>query len=332
MRKCRLPAAFVCTAASLAMAPAQLAAQAPAGPAPTYPNKIIRVINPNQPGGNSDILFRLLSPRMGEILGQQLVIDYRPGAGGNIGAEIAARSAPDGYTTLIAAASFLINPSLIKNLPFDAVRDFTPLGLIVDIPAALVTHPSLPVRSVKELVALAKARPGEIFYSSSGRGAVGHLSGELLNSMTRIRLTHVPYKGAGPAVVDLIAGHVQLSFVSVPAVIGYVQNRQLRMIAQCGATRFQSIPDVPTMQEAGLPGFVVSSGFSFLGPAGMPRPIVDKLNSALVQALRDAANRKALIDRGAEPVGNTPEEHAAFIRSEIEKWQKVAASAGLKPE
>jgi tripartite-type tricarboxylate transporter receptor subunit TctC len=297
-----------------------------------YPTKIIRVVNPNQPGGNSDILFRLLSPKMGEILGQQLVIDYRPGAGGNIGAEIVSRSAPDGYMTLIAAASFLINPSLLKSLPFDAVKDFTPLGLIVDIPAALVVHPSLPVKNVKELVALAKKRPGEMFFSSSGRGALAHLSGALLNSTMGTNIVHVPYKGAGPAVADLIAGHVQLSFVSIPAVVGHAQSGRLRLLAQCGATRFPSFPDLPTMQESGVPGFVVSSGFSFLGPAGMPPAVVTKLNGALAQALRDPAIRKTLIERGAEPIGNTPAEHAAFIKSEIEKWRRVAQAAGIKPE
>jgi len=325
MRSRALHAVLVFAAVFTGFMSADLAAQ-------QYPTKIIRVVNPNLPGGNSDILFRLLSPKMGEILGQQLVIDYRPGAGGNIGAEMVSRSAPDGYTTLIAAASFLINPSLIKNLPFDAVRDFTPLGLIVDIPAALVTHPSLPVKNVKELIALAKARPGEVFFSSSGRGAVGHLSGALFNSITGIEIVHVPYKGAGPAITDLVAGQVQLSFVSLPAVVGHVQNGRLRMLAQCGATRFPSFPNLPTMQEAGVPGFVVSSGFSFVGPAGMPQPIVNKLNGALVQALRDPANRKTLIERGAEPVGNTPAEHAAFIKSEIEKWRRVAQNAGLKPE
>lgn len=313
------------------LAVTMVAAAASAG-AQTYPAKIIRVINPNQPGGNSDFIFRLLSPKMGEILGQQLVIDYRSGAGGNIGTELVAKSAPDGYTTLIAAASFLINPSLIKNLPFDAGRDFTPLGVIVDIPAALVTHPSLPVKSVKELIALTKAHPRGVFFSSSGPGTVGHLSGELLNSIAGIKLVHVPYKGAGPAVVDLIAGHVQLSFVSIPAVISYVQAGRLHMIAQCGAARFSSIPDVPTMQEAGVPGFVVSSAFSFLGPAGMPRAIAEKLNAALVQALRDPAIRKTLLERGADPIGNTPEEHAAYIKSEIEKWQRVAKAAGIRPE
>jgi tripartite-type tricarboxylate transporter receptor subunit TctC len=297
-----------------------------------YPTKIIRVVNPNQPGGNSDVLFRLLSPKMGEILGQQLVIDYRPGAGGNIGTEMVSKAAPDGYTTLIAAASFLINPSLLKNLPFDAVKDFTPLGLIVDIPAALVTHPSLPVKNVKDLVALAKKRPGELNFSSSGRGAVGHLSGALFNSTMGTDIVHIPYKGAGPAIVDLVAGHVQLSFVSIPAVVGHVQNGRLRMLAQCGATRFPSFPDLPTMQESGVPNFVVSSGFSFLGPAKMPPAIVTKLNNALAKTLRDPMISKTLIERGAQPVGSTPAEHAAFIKSEIEKWQKVARSAGLKPE
>lgn len=297
-----------------------------------YPTKIIRVVNPNQPGGNSDVLFRLLSPKMGEILGQQLVVDYRPGAGGNIGAEIVSKSAPDGYTTLIAAASFMINPSLIKNLPFDAVRDFTPLGLIVNIPAALLVHPSLPVKSVKELIALAKARPGELNFSSSGIGAVGHLSGALFNSITGTNIVHVPYKGAGPAIVDLVAGQVQLSFVSIPAAIGHVRNGRLRMLAQCGATRFPTFPNLPTMIEAGVPGFVVTSGFSFLGPAGMPQPVVNQLNAALAQTLHDPVIRKTLLDRGAEPVGNTPAEHAAFIKSEIEKWRRVAQNAGLKPE
>jgi tripartite-type tricarboxylate transporter receptor subunit TctC len=297
-----------------------------------YPTRIIRVVNPNQPGGNSDVLFRLLSPKMGEIMGQQLVIDYRPGAGGNIGTEMVSKAAPDGYTTLIAAASFLINPSLLKNLPFDAVKDFTPLGLIVDIPAVLVTHPSLPVKNVKDLVALARKRPGELNFSSSGRGAVGHLSGALFNSTMGIDIVHIPYKGAGPAIVDLVAGHVQLSFVSIPAVVGHVQNGRLRMLAQCGATRFPSFPNLPTMQESGVPGFVVSSGFSFLGPAKMPQPIVAKLNNALVQTLHDPAISKTLIERGAQPIGNTPAEHAAFIKSEIEKWRKVARNAGLKPE
>ena len=312
-----------CVIAGLAAAP--LCAQ-------SFPNKIIRVVNPAQPGGNNDFLFRQLSPKMGEILGQQLVVDYRPGASTIIGSEIVARSAADGYTVMINGAVFVINSAFGGKLPFDPVKDFTPLGLIADLPAVLVAHPSLPAKNVKELIALAKARPGQIFYSSSGAGALAHLAGELLNTTAGIKLGHVPYKGAGPAVTDLVAGHVQLSFVSVPAVINFVQQGRLRMLAQCGDTRLQSISDVPTMQEAGVPGFVVSSGFHLLGPAGIPRPIADKLNSALVQALRDPLNRKTLIERGADPVGNTSEEHGAYIKSELEKWKRVVKTAGIKAE
>ena len=299
--------------------------------AQAFPSKVIRVINPAAPGGNSDILFRQLSPKMGELLGQQLVIDYRPGAGGTLGADITAKSPPDGYTTAIVAASFVINPSLIKKLPYDTVRDFTPLGLIADLPSGMVAHPSLPARTVKELIALAKARPGELNFSSSGPGTVGHLAGELLNSLAKIRIVHIPYKGIGPGVLDLVGGHVHLSFPSVPVVVQHVRNGRLRMLAQGGAARSASLPDVPTMQEGGVPGFVVSSGFSLIGPAGMPRPVVEKLNGALAAALQDSANRKALLDQGADPVGNTPDEHSAFIRSEIEKWRKVARAAGIEP-
>jgi tripartite-type tricarboxylate transporter receptor subunit TctC len=297
-----------------------------------YPNKLIRVINPAAPGGNSDIVFRLVAPKMGEILGQQLVLDYRAGAGGVIGADMTAKSAPDGYTMAIVAASFVFNPALIKKLPYDTVNDFTPLGLVVDIPGAMVLHPSLPARNVKEFIALARTRPGQIFFSSSGPGTVGHLAGELLNNIAKIKLVHVPYKGVAPATVDAIAGHVQMTIASIPVVIENVRAGRLRMIAQCGETRSLSLPDVPTMQEAGVPGFVVSSGFSLIGPAGMPRAIVEKINSALARAVQDPATRKELIERGADPIGNTPEQHAAFIKAEIEKWQRVAKQAGISPE
>jgi tripartite-type tricarboxylate transporter receptor subunit TctC len=325
MSRIPLRTALVCAAAVSALAAGNLAAQ-------QFPTKILRVVNPNQPGGNSDVLFRLLAPKMSEVLGQQLVIDYRPGAGGNIGAEMVSRAAPDGYTTLIAAASFLINPSLLKSLPFDAQKDFTPLGIIVDIPAGLVVHPSLPVKNVKDLVALAKRRPGELNFSSSGQGALGHLSGALLNASTGINTVHIPYKGAGPSIIDLVAGQVEFSFVSIPAITGHLQSGRLRMIAQCGEKRFVSFPDVPTMVESGVPNFVVTSPFSYLGPAGMPKPIVTRLNEALRAALNDPKNNKMLIERGAQPIGNTPAEHAAMIKSEIAKWKTVAQAAGLKPQ
>jgi tripartite-type tricarboxylate transporter receptor subunit TctC len=296
-----------------------------------FPTKVIRVINPAAPGGNSDIFFRLLSPKMGEILGQQLVIDYRPGAGGTLGADIIAKSPPDGYTTGIVAGSFMINPSLMRRLPYDTVKDFAPLGLIVDVPTGTVVHPSLPARTMKELIALARAQPGQLNYSSSGPGAVGHLSGELLNSLAKIKIVHIPYKGISPGIVDLIAGHVQVSFASVPVILPHVRTGRLRLLAQAGAKRAASLPDVPTAEEAGVPGFVVSSGFSLVGPAGIPRPVVERLNGALVKALHDPANRKALLDQGAEPIGNTVEEHAVIIKSEIEKWRKVINEAGIEP-
>jgi len=297
-----------------------------------FPCKVIRVVNPSAPGGNSDIVFRLFAGRMGELLGQQMVLDYRPGAGGTIGADITAKSAPDGCTTAIVAASFVINPALIKKLPFDTVKDFTPLGLVVDIPTSVVVHPSLPVKNVKDLIALAKTKPGEVFYSSSGPGTVGHLAGELLNSVASIKLVHVPYKGIAPGVIDLIAGQVQLSFPSIPVVIENVRSGKIKMIAQCGTARSSSVPDVPTMVESGVKGFIVSSGFSFIGPAGMPKAVVEKLNSALAKSLQDPTVRKELISRGADPVGNSSEQHAAYIKAEIDKWQKVASHAGITPE
>ena len=297
-----------------------------------FPVKPVRVVNPAAPGGNSDIFFRILSPKMGELLGQQLIIDYRPGAGGVVGADIIAKSPPDGYTTGIVAGSFMINPSLMRKLPYDTVKDFATLGLVVDVPTGVVVHPSLPVKNLRELIALAKTRPGQLNYSSSGPGAVGHLSGELLNSLARINIVHIPYKGIAPGIIDLIAGHVQISFASVPIILGHVRQGRLRLLAQAGTKRATSLPDVPTAVEAGVPGFVVSSGFSFVGPAGIPRPIAVKLNDALAKSLRDPANAKSLIDGGSEPVGNTIEEHAAIVKSEIEKWHKVVKAAGIEPQ
>ena len=300
--------------------------------AQSFPTKPVRVINPAAPGGNSDIFFRLLQPKMSETLGQPVVMDYRAGAGGTIGGDIIARSAPDGYTTGLVAASFLINPSVFKSIPYDTRKDFTGLGIIVDVPSGLVVHPSLPVRDVKSLVALAKKRPGEIFYSTSGPGTIGHLATEMLNSAAGIKLVHVPYKGAGPAMIDLVAGQVQLQFASMPLAFGYVRAGRLNLIAQTGEKRSPSARDVPTMQEAGVPGYVVRSLFGFVGPARIARPVAERLNAALVAAIRDPKNSKALIGNGADPVGSTLEEHAAAIQSEIDKWQKVAKAAGIVPQ
>ena len=297
-----------------------------------FPSKPIRVINPASPGGNSDIFFRLLSPKMSEAIGQNFIMDYRPGAGATIGGELIVRSAPDGYTTGLVAASFVINPSVFRKIPYDTTRDFTGLGIIVDVPSGLAVHPSLPAKNVKELIALAKTRPGEIFYATSGPGTIGHLATEMLNSAAGIKLVHVPYKGAGPAVVDLLAGQVQLQFASMPLLFGHVRAGKLRMIAQTGETRSVSAKNIPTMQESGLPGYVVRSLFGFVGPAGMPRPIAEKLNDALVKSIRDPQNNKVLIERGADPTASTIDEHAASIRIEIERWRKVAKAAGIEPQ
>ncbi len=320
-----LVAVAVAVCASTLGLPAEVRAQ-------NFPVKPVRVVNPAAPGGNSDIFFRLLQPKMSEALGQPVVMDYRPGAGGTVGGEVIARSAPDGYTSGIMAASFVINPAMIRKMPYDTARDFTPLGLIVDVPSGLVVHPSLPVRNVKQLIALAKTRPEQIFYSTSGRGTIGHLAAELLNSTAGIKLVHVPYKGAGPAIIDLLAGNIQLQFASIPLLMGHVQSGKLRMIAQTGEKRAASVRDIPTMIESGLPGFVVRSPFGYVGPAGIPKPVADKLNLALVTAIRDPENNKALIANGAEPMGSSPEEHAASVRSEIEKWKKVARDAHIEPQ
>lgn len=318
-------AGFALLTIGIICAPNEAGAQA-------FPVKVVRVVNPAAPGGNSDIIFRLIQPKMSEVLGQPVVMDYRPGAGGIVGIELTAKSTPDGYTTALVAASFQFNPAVRAKLSYDAVKDFTPLGLIVDLPGGLVVHPSMPVKTVKELLALAKARPSQILYSTSGAGGVGHLAMELLSSMAGVRMTHVPYKGAGPSVIDLVGGHVQAAFVSVPLILGHVQSGRLRMLAQGGAKRSESLPDVPTVQEAGVAGFVVSSGFNFLGPAGIPRPIAERLNAALAQAIHDPAIRKQLVAQGADPIGSSMEEHAAFIKSEVEKWIKVARQANIRLE
>ena len=312
--------------------PAQIPSTSSAGSGQAFPNKLIRVVNPAAPGGNSDVFFRLLQPKMTEVLGQQLVFDYRAGGGGTIGGEIIARSPPDGYTTGLVAASFVINPSMIKKMPYDTVKDFTGLGLIVDVPSGLAVHPALPVKNVKELIALAKARPGQLFCSSSGRATVGHMSVELFNAMAGTRITHVPYKGAGPAVIDLVAGHVQLQFSSLPLLAGHVQQGRLRLIGQTGEKRSGFAKEVPTLLEAGMPGYVVSSGFSFIGPAGIPRAIAERLNGALVTSLRDPANRKFLLEQGAEPVGSSLDEHEAYIKAEVAKWIRVVKQAGIAPQ
>jgi tripartite-type tricarboxylate transporter receptor subunit TctC len=304
----------------------------PVAHAQPYPTKPVRLVVPFAPGGNTDILARVIAPRMSESLGQQVLIENRGGAGGVIGSDVVARAAPDGYTLLMVSASHVINPAMVKKLPFDAIRDFQPISLVADVPTALVVHPSLPVKNVKDLIALGRKRPEQIHFSTSGRGTVGHLSGELLNSAGKVKFVHVPYKGAGPALVDLIAGQVEFQFASLPAVVQFVRAGKVRLVAQTGAKRSSAAPDTPTMEESGLPGFVISSGFGILGPAGLPRPVVDRVNAAIRASLGSAEVKKVFAEQGADPVGGSPEEYEAFNRTEIARWQKAAREANIQPE
>jgi tripartite-type tricarboxylate transporter receptor subunit TctC len=300
--------------------------------AQSYPVKPVRMIVPFVPGGNTDIIGRVFAPKMSELLGQQIVVENRGGAGSTIGTELVARAAPDGYMILMVSAAHTINPAMIKKLPYDSVKDFAPVSIIADVPTAFVVHPSLPAKNVKEFIAIARARPGEINYSTAGRGTVGHLAAELLSSTAKIKLVHVPYKGTGQSMVDLVAGHVQMQLSSMPAAIQHVRTGRLRMIAQTGKRRSAAAPDVPTMEESGLPGFVVSSGFGMFAPAGTPRAVIDRIHSALVKALNDPAVKENLSKQGAEVVASTPEEYDRFNRAEIAKWIKVAGEAGITPE
>jgi tripartite-type tricarboxylate transporter receptor subunit TctC len=232
----------------------------------------------------------------------------------------------------MVSAAHTINPAMAKKLPYDAVKDFTPISIVADVPTVFVCHPSLPVKTVKEFLALARKHPGELHYSTAGRGTVGHLAGELLSSIAKINIVHVPYKGSGPSVIDLMAGHVQLQFASMPAVINYARAGRLRMIAQAGAKRSPAAPETATMVESGVPGFVISSGFSLYGPANLPRAIVDRVHGSIKAALSVPDIRNQLSGQGADPVGSTPEELDRFNRAEIEKWIKVARGAGIEPQ
>jgi tripartite-type tricarboxylate transporter receptor subunit TctC len=309
----------------MAGVPVELLAQA-------YPVKPIRVMVGAAAGSNTDFFFRVVAPSMSATLGQQLVADYRPGAGGLVGAATAAKSPPDGYVISMLSSGFVIQPAMVANMPYDALRDFSPLGLIVDVPQALVTHPALPARTLKELIALARARPGQLNSGSSGMGTNNHLAGVLFNQLAKVNIVLVPYRSSPPMMVDLISGQIQITFPSIPAIIRLVRDGRLRMVAQTGRARSATALDVPTMREAGMPEFSLNSGFGFAGPAQLPRPVVERLNAALVKAVQDPANRKLLIENGADPVGSTPQEHEAFNRSEVARWTKLVKAAGIQPE
>ncbi len=307
-----------------------LAALAPAQA--QYPAKPVRLIVPFPPGGGTDTLARIVGQKLGETLGQQVIIDNRPGAGTNIGAEIAAKSAPDGYTVLMGNISHAINVTLYSKLSYDFAKDFAPVSLLASTPNILVVHPSVPVKSVKELVALAKARPGQLDYASSGSGSSAHLAGELFLNLTGVKMTHVPYKGGGPAVIALVGGQVSVGFATTPSVIAHVKSGKMRGLAVTSAQRSPSTPELPTISEAGVAGYEAGTWYGFLVPTGTSKEIVARLHAESVKLLKLPDVRQRLDNAGFDPIGNSPEEFGAYIRSEIEKWGKVVRTAGVRVE
>ena len=300
--------------------------------AQNYPNRAVRIIAPFPPGGGLDIVARALGQKLALELKQPVVIDNRAGADGMIGSEQVARAAPDGYTLLVSSTGpMVINPALNATMPYDTVKDFAPITLVVVQPMFLVVHPSLPAKSVKELIALAKARPGQLNYASGGVGNGAHLAGEIFRSLTSIDIVHIPYKGAAPAVVDLLAGQAHMMLNSVSVLLPHINAGKLRALAVGAPHRMALLPNVPTMKEAGVADFDASSWYGFFAPAATPREIVARLNTEAVKILRSQEMRDYLEPQGAEPIGNTPEQFSAHIRAELAKWARAVKSAGVKP-
>jgi len=316
------------TAALLAaLAPAQSAV------AQSYPTKPIRWIVTYPPGGPTDVVARAIGAKLTEAWGQQIIIDNRAGAGGMIGTELGARAAPDGYTLLFGtSAGMTINPALQSKLPYDPVKDFAPVSLLVINPQLLVLNPTVPANSVKELVALAKAKPGQLNYASVGQGSPNHLGMELLKALTGTNIVHVPYKGTGPAITDLLGGQVQLMFNSMPTVLPLVRSGKLRALAVGSTQRISAIADIPTVAESGVPGFENVTWYGMFAPAKTPREIVNKLHAQVVRILAEPDMAQRLSSQGAEPRSSTPDELAKFMRVEFERWAKVIKSAGVKVE
>jgi tripartite-type tricarboxylate transporter receptor subunit TctC len=324
-----MPAAF---RHALLLLPACIALAAVQAGAQSYPVKPVRVIVPFPPGSGADITTRLVAPRLSETLGQQLVVENRAGAAGNIGAEVAARAAPDGYTLLIAPASIAISQTLYKKLPFDLVRDFQPVAMLASVPFLLVVHPSLPAKNVKELVALAKSRPGQINYASTGSGSSPHLTAEMLKLEARIDVVHVPYKGTPLAVTDLLTGQVSFMFANALSVLPQVSAGRLRALGITSAKRSATTPQLPTMAESGMPGFESGTWYALLAPSGTPREVVTRLSGDVARLTQNADLREKLAAQGAEALTMTPEQTGAYIKREIAKWGKVVRASGATVE
>jgi len=298
-----------------------------------YPDKPVRIIVPSPTGGGTDTSTRIIAPKIGELLGQQMVIDNRGGASGNIGAEIAARAVPDGYTLLAVIASHTSNPAMMRKVAYDMARDFAPISLTVTLPNVLISHPSLPAKTIRELIAFAKARPGQLQFASGGLGANQHLAMELFLNMARLKMVHVPYKGVGPALVDVVAGHVPLMVGNILVAMPHVRSGRVRAYGVTSARRASGVPDIPTIAESGLPGYDAVQWYGLVAPAKTPADIVARLHGAVVKVLQEPEMRKRFQNDGAEATPSaTPEAFGALIRADLAKWAKVVKDAGIQPE
>lgn len=299
-------------------------------PAQQYPSKPVRLVAPFAPGGPTDLLARLIGQKLGERIGQPVVVENRPGAGGSVGAAYVAKAEPDGYTLVLVSSSFSVNATLYPDLPYDTLKDFAPITLLASAPFLLVVNARVPARSLRELIALARSKPGSLNYGSGGAGSGPHIVGELFKSAAGLDIVHVPYKGTGPLKSALIAGDVQLAFGNIFAVYPAVQSGQLRAIAVTGAKRSPALPDVPTMDESGLPGFQADGVHGLLAPAGTPAAIIERLNRECVAVLRSPEVTRQLASEGAEPVGDTPQEYAAYLKKDVEKWGRLIRERGIQ--
>jgi tripartite-type tricarboxylate transporter receptor subunit TctC len=297
-----------------------------------YPTKPVRMIAASSPGSAVDIVARIVAQKLGEQLGQQVVVDNRAGAGGNLGAELAAKAAPDGYTLFMGTPAHAINTGLYRKLNYDLIRDFAPVSQVTSGQYVVIVHPSLPVKSIKELIALARAKPGQLNYASAGSGNATHLAGELFSSAAHVKLVHVPYKGSGPALTDVVGGQVQLMFCNLTAALPQVKTGRIRALAVTGPTRAAAAPELPTVIEAGVPGYTVISWFGVLVPAATPRELIVKLNAELARTMSAPDVRDRLAADGAEPTTGTPEQFGTFLRAEITQWTKVIKNAGIVAE
>ncbi len=301
--------------------------------AASFPNKPVRFIAPFPPGGSTDTLARLVSLRLSEMWGQQVAVENRGGAGGTIGVELAARAAPDGYTIVMGhVGTFGFNPTLYPKLPYEAIKDFAPITILATVPNGMAVHPSLPVKTARDFVALAKAKPGELLYASGGSGSASHLAGEYFRLLTKINMVHVPYKGTGPAMISMISGQTTMTITGMVALMPHVKSNRLKLLGVATMKRLAILPDVPTINESGVPGYDANQWYGVLTQAAVPRDIVAKLHADIVKVLARPDIKERLAADGAEPVANTPDQFAAHIKSEIARWAPVVKASGAKPD